>query len=162
MDRMIGWYEPAHVVCLGDSFHDAQALNRMQARDLSCLQQMMGGVRKFSWIIGNHDRSLYQDLPLPQAQSTEQLVINSITLTHEPEPNAQLQIFGHFHPKYTFKKGRVRLSGKSFVVNNKAIVMPAFGTYTGGLEVHSPDFQAIVGKNNQYFMLKNGKIWLLA
>ena len=54
-------FQPRHVVCLGDSFHDAEGSQRMEAAARSRLAAMMQG-RSWIWILGNHDPAPPKDL----------------------------------------------------------------------------------------------------
>ena len=58
---------------------------------------------------------------------------------HHPE------ISGHFHPKLRLHlKGR-QVSRRCFVNSATKIIMPAFGSLTGGLDAHHPEIMRSVG-----------------
>ncbi len=57
LDRLaevIGRTQPATVICLGDSFHDSRAAERIAPRDAARLAAMTAE-RDWIWITGNHD-----------------------------------------------------------------------------------------------------------
>jgi hypothetical protein len=52
---------------------------------------------------------------------------------------------GHFHPKLRVHlKGR-RVSRRCFIVSDRKIIFPAFGSLTGGLDAHHPEIMRNVG-----------------
>jgi metallophosphoesterase superfamily enzyme len=55
------------------------------------------------------------------------------------------EISGHFHPKLRLRlKGR-QVSRRCFVKSATKIIMPAFGSLTGGLDAHHPEIMGSVG-----------------
>src|SRR6201999_1896740 len=54
MMRVIARHNPAHVIALGDSFHDAGAGERLDPVQRDQLQSL-GRAMRFTWITGNHD-----------------------------------------------------------------------------------------------------------
>lgn len=124
LDAEIATLKPETVVCLGDSFDDMGAADLPEAEAL-WLARLMAG-RRWIWIAGNHD-------PGPVALGGEHLAIwrtGPLTFRHEAVPGATGEISGHFHPK-------ARLAGRRhpcFLADARRVVMPAFGTYTGGLD----------------------------
>jgi hypothetical protein len=55
------------------------------------------------------------------------------------------EISGHFHPKFRVHlRGRL-VSRRCFVVSPSKIIMPAFGSLTGGLDAHHPEIMRSVG-----------------
>ncbi|MFL6801043.1 MAG: phosphoesterase, partial [Sphingomicrobium sp.] len=78
----------------------------------------------------------------------DEVELGGIILRHEAvrgEPRPEMS--GHFHPKL-----RVSLSGRSvsrrcFVVSPTKLILPAFGSLTGGLDAHHPEIIGSVGPN---------------
>src|SRR5215475_13993343 len=54
MTRVIARHNPAHVVALGDSFHDPDAANRLAPAQRDQLASL-GRAARITWITGNHD-----------------------------------------------------------------------------------------------------------
>ena len=117
------------ILCLGDSFDDAASLNGLEEADLLWLSKMTAG-RTWIWIIGNHDAG-----PLEIAGThLATFKLGPITFRHIADPSRAGEISGHYHPK-------ARLAGKAwrcFLVDGARMILPAFGTYTGGLWCHDP------------------------
>jgi metallophosphoesterase superfamily enzyme len=52
---------------------------------------------------------------------------------------------GHYHPKLRLQlKGR-RVSRRCFVISRTKMILPAFGSLTGGLDAHHPEILGSVG-----------------
>jgi DNA ligase-associated metallophosphoesterase len=128
--------------CLGDSFHDRFGCNRLpqQARDL--LKELTARL-DWTWIVGNHDPGFADHCGGVLA---DEIVLNGITLRHEAvRGDPQPEISGHFHPKLRLNvKGR-HVSRRCFVKSASKLIMPAFGSLTGGLDAHHPGIMDSVG-----------------
>jgi uncharacterized protein len=127
---------PRAVVALGDSFHDVRAGERMAESDRAALGDLQRG-RDFIWIAGNHD----PEVPaFAGGERCASFSIGSVTLRHEPLPGAHSEIAGHLHPvaRVVSKSGGLRR--RCFASDGSRCVMPAFGVYAGGLNIHDIAF----------------------
>lgn len=156
--QVINHYQPQHVVCLGDSFHDRHALKRLSTDDTSFLQEMVRACKNWYWILGNHDSSLDASLP---GITLPTLDMEGIRLTHEPALDATHQIIGHYHPKLQMKLGGNRVSGKCFLLADNLLVMPSFGSYTGGLDCDNPAIVTLSVKPFKRYLLYRNQVWKL-
>ncbi|MBT5263546.1 MAG: ligase-associated DNA damage response endonuclease PdeM [Rhodospirillaceae bacterium] len=146
----IAHLNPDRVICLGDSFHDAGAGERMAQQDVDRLAGLVDA-RAWTWISGNHD-------PTPPTQFggevTDELVLGPLCFRHEARENrSDGEISGHYHPK-----ARVRLRGRSqsgacFISDGRRLIMPAYGAYTGGLDVTSPEIKRLLAKRFEVVLL---------
>jgi uncharacterized protein len=127
--------QPRIVVCLGDSFHDTDGPNRLDGGDAGALGELMIG-RHWAWIAGNHDPEIPTGLG---GKVSEEYRVDAVTFRHEAllmtRPG---EVSGHFHPKAAVRFRGKRLAGRCFVSDARRLVLPAFGAYTGGLDVHDP------------------------
>ena len=128
--------DPARVVLLGDSFHDAKAVNRLSTDDRDRLVRLAIG-RDWIWLEGNHDLvALAGALDALPGRVVTTMDLGALRLIHEPQPGEQPgEIAGHLHPA-----ARVAAYGRGvrrpcFVTDGQRLVMPAFGAFTGGLDV---------------------------
>lgn len=124
--------QPDIIVSLGDSFHDSGGPARMAERDRALLQTLIARC-DWIWVEGNHDGRSPETLG---GVVRETLHIGALVLRHEPtEGAAPGEIAGHLHPcaKVT-GRGRV-VRRRCFATDGKRLVMPAFGAFTGGLNV---------------------------
>ena len=124
----IGATDPATVVCLGDSFDDATAFDALDEDAQLWIARLQAG-RDWIWIEGNHD-------PGPVGlggRHLAQLHLGPLTFRHIAEAGAQGEVSGHYHPKARLRARGAGLSRPCFLVDADRIILPAFGTYTGGL-----------------------------
>lgn len=133
--------DPAVVVLLGDSFHDAGAVPRLAKADRARLSDLARD-RDWVWLEGNHDReALDADLDRLPGRTVGELAVDGLTLTHEPLPGDRPgEVAGHLHPSV-----RVTGFGRSvrrpcFLTDGRRLILPAFGAFTGGLSVRDPAF----------------------
>jgi uncharacterized protein len=136
--------KPSHVFCLGDSFHDNFGCERLPDNARALLTELMGKVA-WIWIVGNHDA---RGIDHCGGMIEHAVEMGGIVFRHEADPDEPLPEFsGHFHPKLRLSlKGR-HVSRRCFVVSPTKIILPAFGTLTGGLDAHHPEILRCVGSD---------------
>jgi DNA ligase-associated metallophosphoesterase len=153
-------YQPEHVVALGDNMHDAKALQRMMPQDLAYLKKLCSSVNQWSWIVGNHDKDDYSTSVLSGMNFYNVITIDNIVLSHDYCQDVEYQIIGHYHPKISVKTKIRGVNGKCFVVTDNKILMPAFGSYTGGLDVKHAVLNTLISQEKpKYFIIHQAKIW---
>jgi DNA ligase-associated metallophosphoesterase len=132
--------------CLGDSFHDREGCDRLPARARTMLTTLTAATR-FTWITGNHDAVLTDPCGGMVAESA---IVDGLVLRHEAEPgDPRPELSGHFHPKLRVTlKGR-RVSRRCFVATPTKLILPAFGSLTGGLDAAHPEIIRAVGSPAQ-------------
>lgn len=154
LSRIINDYQPEVVICLGDSFHDTDSVSRMQDADKALLASLIRQVPRWCWVLGNHDPAIPESVG---GERHARLLQDTVGLCHEPEahwPAAEYQLIGHFHPKARIRQGRHVYRGKSFLIGQKLMIMPAFGQYTGGLWIDDEVVTSLIPVNSrQAFML---------
>lgn len=148
---------PSRVICLGDSFHDRDAAARISPADGRRIAALTGA-HDWTWITGNHD-------PAPPdgwgGSVTGEVREGPLVLRHEPEAGAVGEICGHYHPKaVTAVRGR-HLSARCFASDGQRLIMPAFGSYTGGLNVLDPAISRLFSRPFHVWMLGSDKLHLL-
>jgi len=123
---------PDIIVSLGDSFHDGGGPQRMDARDRDLLKLLMSRC-DWIWVEGNHDGRAPETLG---GAVREVLHIGSLVLRHEPtEGAAPGEIAGHLHPCAKVSGRGRSVRRRCFATDGTRLVMPAFGAFTGGLNV---------------------------
>lgn len=132
--RLLDHHKPRLVICLGDSFHDGQAGGRWTETERQALDACMAG-REWLWVLGNHDPCL--PASVTGTVATER-TIAPFTFRHQARPQAQAEISGHYHPKVRVARRGHRLSYKCALVGPDHLILPAFGAFTGGLDVSDP------------------------
>ena len=129
---VIADHRPRVVVSLGDSFHDDGGTQRMPAPYRQRLVALMAG-REWIWVAGNHDPAAPAGLPGIVAQ---EIAVGRLRLRHEPRPGALPgEIAGHLHPGATVVQRGRAVRRRCFASDGQRLVMPAFGAFTGALNV---------------------------
>lgn len=126
---------PTRVICLGDSFHDRAAAERVSTADGDRIAALTAG-HDWVWIAGNHD-------PKPPGtwggRVADGIVEGALAFHHQAQPGPVAgEVSGHFHPKAAIRVRGRRIGGRCFVGDGTRLVLPAFGAFTGGLNVLDP------------------------
>ena len=153
-------YDPAQVVALGDSFHDAGGPARMDAGDRAMVCALQDG-RDWVWITGNHDAAL-GDADALGGRFLDTLAVGALTLRHEPRGEAEPgEVAGHLHPV-----GKVAMRGRAvrrrcFLTDGTRLVMPAFGAYAGGLNARDRAFEPLFADGFTAHLLGDGRVFAI-
>jgi uncharacterized protein len=134
--------DPAEIWCLGDSFHDSAGCERLPPQ--AC--EMLGALTRrhhWTWITGNHDPVVPA---IVGGRAVEEVEIDGLVLRHAADPaEPRPELSGHFHPKLRiWRRGRL-VSRRCFVMSGCKLILPAFGSLTGGLDVDHPEIVRAVG-----------------
>lgn len=148
-------WTPETVVALGDSFHDSGGSARLPAGERSRLVAMTRAHR-FVWVLGNHD-------PAPGAglggEWMDSLEIGPISFRHQALAAGSGEIVGHHHPKATVAAPAGRISRPCFVCDGRRLMMPAFGAYTGGLDVRDAAIRRLFPRGGRVFLLGRERLF---
>ncbi len=129
---IIDHYRPKIVISLGDSFHDRDGASRMPDAIRAELAALMAG-RDWFWVAGNHDPEAPAGLP---GETVQMLAVGGLVFRHEPSPQpTRGEIAGHLHPCARIVQRGRSVRRRCFASDGTRIVMPAFGAYTGSLNV---------------------------
>jgi uncharacterized protein len=116
------------VVCLGDSFDDLTAARALPEDEGLWITRLQAG-RRWIWIEGNHDPG-----PIEFGGThLGELQVGALTFRHIARPGAAGEVSGHYHPKATLHTRARAISRPAFLIDRDRLIMPAYGTYTGGL-----------------------------
>jgi len=129
---------PRTVIALGDSFHDANAHERVSTPDRCTIAAMQAG-RDWIWIAGNHDPK--PPLSLRGSVASE-IAVGPVCFRHEPT-GAAGEIAGHLHPKARVATRGRSIERRCIASDGVRAVMPSFGAYTGGLSIRDRAFARI-------------------
>ena len=130
--RLIERYAPRLVVALGDSFHDGGGPARMADNSRGALMALQRG-RDWVWLAGNHDPDPADNIG---GRFADVLALGGLTFRHEPSAEASDgEIAGHLHPLACIAQRGRALRRRCFAGDGRRLVMPAFGSYAGGLNV---------------------------
>ena len=134
--------DPLEIWCLGDSFHDVGGCDRLPPQACEMLA-VLTARHRWTWITGNHDPVVPD---VVGGQAVAEVELDGIMLRHEARPSdPRPEMSGHFHPKLRIhRRGRL-VSRRCFVASDTKLILPAFGSLTGGLEAGHPEILRAVG-----------------
>lgn len=133
-------YAPRVVVALGDSFHDGGGPARLLRGDRATLAALQRG-RDWIWVAGNHDPKPAENIGGGFAAT---LGIGALTFRHEPTRGAVVgEISGHLHPVARVSRRGRTVSRRCFATDGRRMVVPALGSYAGGLNIRDRAFAAL-------------------
>ncbi|MFN7303460.1 MAG: ligase-associated DNA damage response endonuclease PdeM [Phenylobacterium sp.] len=131
---------PRCILFLGDAFHDRDASRRMSGEDRAALETL-GRTSQLVWITGNHAPEPDRDLP---GEAADEIRLGDLVLRHEPEPGAAPgEIAGHLHPCARIVTPRGAVRRRCLVTDGERAVLPAYGAFTGGLNVLDAAFAGL-------------------
>jgi DNA ligase-associated metallophosphoesterase len=137
LQSLIVRLKPANVIALGDSFHDKHGPAYIAEEDAAQLKTLTS-VCDWLWILGNHDPELPSWLGGARAESMR---LGDLALRHEPSKSAAPgEIAGHLHPCAKIVGRGRSVRRRCFATDGARLVMPAFGAFTGGLNLRDAAF----------------------
>ena len=137
---------PLEIWCLGDSFHDAAGCERLPARAQGMLRALTGAL-DWIWITGNHDAGLIDQCG---GRIVDEAEVDGLILRHEARPlDLRPELSGHFHPKLRVSVRGRRVARRCFVASATKLILPAFGSLTGGLDASHPEIMRVTGRSAQ-------------
>ena len=158
LHEVIARHDPARVVALGDSFHDARGPERMEPGDRAMVAALQEG-RDWIWIAGNHDAAIGEGVG---GRYSDVLTLGGLVLRHLPSAGpAPGEVAGHLHPC-----GKVAMRGRAvrrrcFVTDGERLIMPAFGAYAGGLNVRDKAFDGLFTDGFTAHLLGDGRVFAI-
>jgi DNA ligase-associated metallophosphoesterase len=143
---LLSFYQPKCLLILGDLFHHGSLLGR----DLFSSFCEQFASTPLYWVLGNHDRI---SLSIPSNVTVlDTYVWDSILFSHAPVPSPSFfNIHGHEHPSVTLKMQHAKMRLPCFIANDRSLVLPAFGYFTG---THSQKIQ----KNHDYYLIAGDSV----
>ncbi len=161
LEQVLRRVQPRQVICLGDSFHDPGACQRLGSGDAARIRRMTQSY-EWTWVVGNHD-------PQPPAglggKTALEVRLAGLVLRHEADSDGAIasgEISGHFHPKARVRLRTGSISGRCFVTDGRRLIMPSFGAYTGGLDVFDPALAAILRPRFRVLLMARGRLYPFA
>jgi DNA ligase-associated metallophosphoesterase len=157
LNRLVRLYRPKKVIVLGDSFHGRDAASQDERMRL----EAMAREAQFIWITGQQDAAPTGMPGLSVAQYRE----GPFTFRHQAAPvlgPREIEISGHFHPKASIEARAKRVSRPCFVTDAARLMMPAFGAYSGGMDVHDGAISRLFPRGLRVFLLGQDQLFSFA
>jgi uncharacterized protein len=134
LELAVNRLRPARLMLLGDSFHRVDLLPASGSPAGLVLARLAQALR-FTWITGNHDPHHPGELP---GESLAYLDLAGVRLRHEPAQDGRAEIVGHLHPAARLATRAGQQRRRCFLASGERLLMPAFGSLTGALDVTDP------------------------
>ena len=147
-------YTPRTVLALGDSFHDTGGACRLMPADAARLHAM-ATAHDFIWLLGNHDPLPPEGMPGTTAEWWD---AEGIVFRHQAG-GAGPEVCGHHHPKASIVTRAQTITRPCFVVGPHRLMLPAFGTFTGGLDVRNPAISGLFPRGARAFLLGKERLF---
>jgi len=145
LDALLAQYPSRRLIFLGDFLHAPESRTPATHAQLLVWRQRHPWL-EITLIRGNHDRRA-GDPPkeLDIGVVPEPLLLGPFALQHEPEPHPSHHVLaGHLHPAFRLQgRGRQSLRLPCFCIGERISLLPAFGAFTGMLEVGAEGAQRI-------------------
>jgi uncharacterized protein len=159
MEKLIASRAPARVIALGDSFHDRDAADRLDDEARATLARL-SSLAEWIWIAGNHDP---EPPPWLGGKVAEEIAIGALVFRHEPLPSAAPgEIAGHLHPCARVTRYGRSLRLRCFASDGARMVLPAFGAYTGGLDVREHVLRSLFADALRAYVLGKHRVYAVA
>jgi len=147
LTALVAATSPRELWCLGDSFHDSAGCERLPQRAQDMLLALTGAL-DWVWITGNHDHASGQTLiDHCGGRILDEAEVDGLIFRHEADPHEpRPELSGHFHPKLRLTLRHRRVARRCFVASETKLILPAFGSLTGGLDATHPEIVRAVGQ----------------
>ena len=143
LSALLDRHRPDIVVSMGDSFHDRAGATMMPTIYRESVAAM-AAQRDWYWIAGNHDPDAPAGLP---GRSVSEIRVAGLTFRHEPSAKqAEGEIAGHLHPGARIVRRGRSVRRRCFATDGMRLVMPAFGAFTGTLNVLDRAYHGLFGE----------------
>jgi hypothetical protein len=156
MTEAIARFSPARIVALGDSFHDGEAAGRLGDDDCAALKRLTKTC-EWIWVEGNHD-------PKPPdwlgGTVASEIALGGLVLRHLPRAcEAPGEVAGHLHPSTVVARRGLSVRRRCFASDGRRLLLPAFGAYTGGLDVRDEAVAALFPEGCSIYALGRERVY---
>ena len=139
LERLVAEQFVKRLVVLGDLFHAKGGCTDRVFEEFREFRRRIAGVECLL-VLGNHDRGVGRiprdlglDACLPVLDEPPFYFVHEPASVVAPARRGQFAIGGHLHPKLAIRSpGGDRIADRCFVAEPSLLVLPAFGSFTGG------------------------------
>ncbi len=155
LTALVATTNPTELWCLGDSFHDSAGVGRLPERASNMLRDLTGRL-DWVWVTGNHDHALDVSFGGRIVQEAD---VDGLILRHEADlTDPRPELSGHFHPKLRVAIRGRNVARRCFVASATKLILPAFGSLTGGLDAGHPAILRAVGDDARALVPVNDRL----
>lgn len=159
LNEVVERLQPKTIVCLGDNFHDSDGPSRLDVSAKRAITALMRK-RRFVWIEGNHDGASAIALG---GECAVELELGPLVFRHDAKRGRVTgELSGHLHPVARVATRVKLLKRRCFVSDGKRCVLPAFGAYTGGLDVFDTAVARLFPDGFQAYLLGRDRVYPFA
>ncbi len=159
LNRLVRLYRPAKVIILGAEF-PGRAAASLQAKEERAQIEIMAREASFIWVSEKPDAaaglpgacvSLYRE--------------GAFTFRHAAGPQLgprEFEVSGFYQPKASIDARAKRVSRPCFVTGVNRLMLPAFGTHGGGLDVRDHTISRFFPRGLRVFLLGQEQLFSFA
>ena len=114
------------------------------------------GERDWIWISGNHDPGQVHPI---LGQAVGEWRAGALVLRHQAEPDGSSDLSGHFHPTALVATRARRVRRRCFVHDDNRLILPAFGAYTGGLNILTPTVRRLLARSFRTWLIGDRRLY---
>lgn len=145
LDALLMQYPSRRLIFLGDFLHAPESHTPATHAQLLAWRRRHPQL-EITLVRGNHDRRA-GDPPMELGIDVvpEPLLLDPFALQHEPDPHPSHHVLaGHLHPAFRLQgRGRQSLRLPCFRIGGRVSLLPAFGAFTGMMEIGADEGQRI-------------------
>ncbi len=160
LNRLVRLYRPTRVIVLGQSVQERDGTLRL-AKDDRARIEAMAREAQFIWITNEADSASHtlpgQCLPLHRE--------GPFTFRHQAAPKLaprEIEISGYFSPKASIDARGKRVSRPCFVADAQRLILPAFGSLSGNMDVREPTISRLFPRSLRVFLLGQDQLFSFA
>lgn len=158
LSSVIAKHAPECVIALGDSFHDGEAGTRIADDDMAHIQSLTQGT-EWIWITGNHDEILPGGIG---GSIADEVTLGDLHFRHEPLlEGGDGELCGHLHPCAIVRTRSRKLRRRCFAGDGRRLILPAFGAFTGGLDIADKAYDGLFQKPPTAWVLGQDKVYTI-
>lgn len=158
MAQVMAHYRPCRVVVLGQSLPMDAGAGCMMNADADFLTELIKTV-EWVWLVGPGGRVGRDQVA---GIFCETINLAGLCIVAAPHWGALWQVAGGFHPNAKAARSGRSIRRRCFVSDGKRLIMPAFGAYTGGVNVLDTAFQGIFSADMKVHMIGEGLLWAVS
>ncbi len=159
LNEVVERLQPKTIVCLGDNFHDSDGPSRLDESAKRAITALMRK-RRFVWIEGNHDGASAIALG---GECAVELELGPLVFRHDAKRGRVTgELSGHLHPVARVATRVKLLKRRCFVSDGQRCVLPAFGAYTGGLDVFDAAVARLFPDGFRAYLLGRDRVYPFA
>jgi uncharacterized protein len=142
------------IYTLGDNFHDGEGALRLEPHAAGMLDALTRAL-DMVWITGNHDSKHHDHAPGKVGGTfVDELELAGLVLRHHAKAGEERpELSGHFHPRLQLKVRQRSIRRPCTVIStcdggSGRMILPAFGSLTGGMDAADPAILAAMQPAN--------------